>query len=421
MAAGSVWALVGALLFRYLPDRVEHGELARSIEAAVVATPVPLVVGIGLFGAYLLGIVLTQLGQILLRVVNGLANLMPIAVVVFIILWFLASFLRLLLVAIAALAVLSWHESKNSGGVKYVDLLSLAFTRLCLSCLRFCSDRWQQLKMAWDPSREQIALMVKEESARTLASSDSVRSSLIGRIPQGLLFDAVRATNLQEAEFQRVLAVQAPALTSVPLARAVRKIKRMPEVEAIIRAALDAKVATHSEARHALISAVVNTTRLQADVRNRVDRAHVELRANHEAVYNEYDRLRAEGEFRTGIALPLTALTFALGYLVVDELGVSPDNDVWVYVVAAVAGLAMLTAGNGKKSEAANLLYSSVRQQLVLTTDTRTYGLEFFPIKHAGVEIDLENFRPLIDRAGRVLRWFRALPLVRRIHRRPRK
>ncbi|MFG1816870.1 hypothetical protein ACGFIF_24145 [Kribbella sp. NPDC049174] len=418
LAAGSVWALVGSLLFRYLPDQVEHGELAKSIRTAVAVAPATVVVGVGLFGAYLLGIVLTELSQIVLRLVNGLARLMPVLVGILILLWFLASFLRLLLVAVAALAVLAWHESRKSGGVSYVDLLSFSFTRLCLWCLRFCSDRWQDVKLAWDPSREQIATMVKEESARTLAASDGVRHSLISRIPRGMLWDALRATNLQDAEFQRVQALQVPALASVPLARAVRKIKKVPELEGTIRAALEEKVATHSEARHALISAVVNIARLQADVRNRVDRAHVQLRAQYESVYNEYDRLRSEGEFRTGIALPLTALIAALGYATIDEFDISRENGIWFYVIAGVTGLAMLTAGEGKKSEAAHLLYSSVRQQLVLPTETRTYGIEFFPIKHAGVEIDLEVFRPLIDRARKVRSWFCALPIVRRIHRR---
>lgn len=418
LAAGLIWALVGALALRYVPEPIKQGDLANSIRAVASAVPEPVLVGVGLFGAYLLGVVLTQLGQVVLKLLSGLTNLAPIVAGGLIVFGLLAVIFRLLLVAVAAMAVLAWRESKKPGATSYVDLISTDFTRLCVWCLRFWSDRWRELQVAWDPSRDQIALMVREESARTLATSQSVRSGLIDRIPRGMLWDAVRATNLQDTEFQRVLTRSASPVKAVPLAQAVRRIKRQPEIEASIRAALEEKIATHSEARHGLMRAVVNSSRLLADVRGRVDRAHVQLRAQYEGIYNEYDRLRSEGEFRTGIALPLTALISVMTYSLVDELGVSNEKSMVFYGIALVTGLAMLIAGDSKKAEAASLLYSSVLQRLVSPSDTRVYGIEFFPIKNAGFEIDLEIFRPLTVRLGRIRRRLDRLGPVRWVRRR---
>jgi hypothetical protein len=143
-------------------------------------------------------------------------------------------------------------------------------------------------------------------------------------------------------------------------------------------------------------------------MRTRVERAHVQLRAQHEGVYNEYDRLRAEGEFRTAIAVPFVALLSSISYLLIDELHVSGDRRSVFYVVVGVTGLFMLAAGGGKKSEAASLLYASVRQQLVVNADARSYGIEYFPVKFHGVDVDLEPLGLAAGSARRLLERVRA-------------
>jgi hypothetical protein len=74
----------------------------------------------------------------------------------------------------------------------------------------------------------------------------------------------------------------------------------------------------------------------------------------------------------------LFGLLGTVSYLLIDELDLKGDRTRLFYAVAAAAALAMLIAGSGKKSEAADLLYSSIRQQLVQNADKREYGLEYF-------------------------------------------
>jgi hypothetical protein len=98
---------------------------------------------------------------------------------------------------------------------------------------------------------------------------------------------------------------------------------------------------------------------------------------NTKGVYNEYDRLRAEGELRIAIAFPFFALPATISYLLIEELRITGDGRYAFYAVA--------------------MLYSAVRRQLVLNADTRLYGVEYFSIKYYGVDVNLEVLRPAVD------------------------
>jgi hypothetical protein len=390
LAVGAIWVLAGALLYRFLPVELRHGELVKEVQQAVKVLPNAVVIGVCVFAVYLLGIVLTEVGRMTEQIVIGMWNIVPILAVVVVSFVLTLAFLRHVIIATVLIAFLAWLKWRTLSGVQYLDYLSQVLTRGLLSVVRFTSDSWQDLQNAWDPSRAQVDYMVKEETNRILATSAEIRSRLLSRLPVRLLPDAIRATNLQDADFQRELRSMQPPIQQLPLKQAVRRLKSSPEIADVVRVAIDAKIAGNDQARQNFIAKVVNTTRLRTDVRNRVERAHVQLRAQHEGVYNEYDRLRAEGEFRTAIAVPFVALLSTISYLLIHELQITGDSRYLFYVAVGVTGLFMLAAGDGKKSEAANLLYSSVRQQLVVNADTRTYGIEYFPVKFYGVDIDLE-------------------------------
>lgn len=404
LAVGAIWVIAGCLLFRYLPGELRHGELAREVEQTVKALPNAVVVGVGVFAVYLVGIVLTEIGQMVERIVVGAWNIVPILGVGLVSFVVVLAFLRHVIIATVLIAFLAWLKWRTLSGVRYFDYLSQVLTRVLLSVFRFVSEAWQDLKVAWDPSRAQVEYMVGEEANRALATSADIRSRLLGRLPAGLLLDAIRATNLQDADFQRKLKVLQPTFEQLPLKQAVRRLRTSPEIADVVRAAIEEKIAGNDQARQNFVAKMVNTSRLRADVQNRVERAHVQLRAQHEGVYNEYDRLRAEGEFRTAIAVPFVALLATISYLLIHELQITGDGRSVFYIAAGVTGMLMFAAGKGKKSEAAHLLYSTVRQQLVVNADTRTYGVEYFPVKFYGLDIDLEPLGVAAKSARKTLR-----------------
>lgn len=382
--------------------------------SAVTAVPTTALVGVVLFGAYLLGIILTEIGKIAVQVVAGLWNLVPMVATILVFLILVLSYFPQLVLLAGVVAFIAWIKWRRLDDVPYLEYLSQLLNRGYLSALRFYEEAWNGLKKAWDPSRQQVDYMLREESNRSLASSADLRGRLTSQLPPRQLAEVTRRINLQEAEFQRQLATLAPDLRPLTLSKALRRVKTESRVAAVVRAAVNDRIAGNAEARRIFILAAISTARMQADVKSRVDRAHVQLRAQYEGIYNEYDRLRSEGEFRTAIAVPLFGLLGSISYLLIDELGLIGDKVYIFYTVAGVASLAMLAAGGSKKSEAAQLLYASVRQQLVQNADTRDYGFEYFPNKYRDLDIDLGVLSPSIEFRQGVVRRIGGIPILGR-------
>jgi hypothetical protein len=305
LAVGSIWVVVAALLFQYLPRELRNGELALAVRHAVAAVPTTVVVGVGLFGAYLLGIILSEAAKIIVLLVAGVWNIAPVAVTIYVLGILVLGYFWQLVAFAAVVAFVAWLIWRRIDDVPYLEYLSQVLSRAYLSAARFYSDSWNDLKTAWDPSRYQVDYMVREESTRALATSTALRAKLVAQLPVRLLVEVVRAVKLQESEFQRALVSVAAELKPLTLATALRQAKLSPEAGAVLRAAVEEKVAANSTARQAFLARAINTNLIRLDLRNRADRAHVQLRAQYEGVYNEYDRLRAEGDFRTAIAVPL--------------------------------------------------------------------------------------------------------------------
>jgi hypothetical protein len=139
--------------------------------------------------------------------------------------------------------------------------------------------------------------------------------------------------------------------------------------------------------------------KLRKDVKRRVERANVRLRAEQPALYDEYDRLRSEGEFRVAVAPPVAAIVIGTCLLVArlpthikptintlralkwvslsgDQLKAT-SSTVWRLLggllLTTAAGLIvfslMFAAGRGRTRSATDLLYASVRQEVIENRD----------------------------------------------------
>jgi hypothetical protein len=128
----------------------------------------------------------------------------------------------------------------------------------------------------------------------------------------------------------------------------------------------------------------------------RIAEARVRLKADQPAVYDEYDRIRSEGDFRTAIAIPLAACVVLFGYMVAGQApglvggplravfeGISSwsmlsehpglrsfvdkaGNVPWLsWIVGVLLLVACIAAGRVKDAEAARLLYASIRQKIM--------------------------------------------------------
>jgi hypothetical protein len=112
LAVGSLWGLVAALLFRYLPLSVRNGQL---VSGAIDAIGAPLAVTLFLAIALVLG------------------------------------YFPQLLVCSMVVAFVAWVKWRRLDDVPYMEYFSQVLNRGYLTVLRFYENGWNGLRMAWDP------------------------------------------------------------------------------------------------------------------------------------------------------------------------------------------------------------------------------------------------------------------------------
>lgn len=177
-----------------------------------------------------------------------------------------------------------------------------------------------------------------------------------------------------------------------------------PAVEAVLRQRLRIAIEADRETERRFVWRFTRVGLSSAVLDQRIAEARVRLQVDQPAVYDQYDRLRSEGEFRTSIAIPLGACIVLFGYILanlsptlagwpIGEVLRSWSGSAWLTdhpalgsVVARAAvlpwiswivGLALLAmcvaAGRVKDAEAARLLYASIRQEIMKVKSTDVF------------------------------------------------
>lgn len=153
-----------------------------------------------------------------------------------------------------------------------------------------------------------------------------------------------------------------------------------------VRLALRKKLDRERDARTALTQ-VLELSGYRDWLRRRLEQADHELRSAKPELYLDYDRMRAEGEFRSGISFPLAALIAIAAFkwhLLFNADG--PTQILWALLAFALVVLMVLNdAGSQQGDNARRLLYSAVRNKTIQLSQESPFGEPIFV------------FRPLPD------------------------
>jgi hypothetical protein len=192
-----------------------------------------------------------------------------------------------------------------------------------------------------------------------------------------------------------------------------------------VRTALVSILESGPQQRSTFAKWVLDPERLREGLKKRLERAAILLRAERPEVYEEYDRLRAEGAFRSGVSVPTATLLVSIGYWVIIGLSPPTSNLPARFAGLAAGGLVVMLmldfSGERKTSEATWTLYSSIRHELVSAQREQQYGLEVAlrkEIAQIADKLDLaSNWREALREIRQNSVSVVTAPLRRRIHR----
>jgi hypothetical protein len=158
------------------------------------------------------------------------------------------------------------------------------------------------------------------------------------------------------------------------ISKAAAQSSMDPDSEKVLREYLYSRFGASREVRRSVALRVMNTT----DVQNLVDRAlddvAARIQANKPSVFETYDRIRSEGEFRRGVAVPLgVALSAACSMY---------TSNPWSIAAAGIPLLFVYFSGLRKQEESTKIVVSWVNAGIAdIRLDIRNPRLLRWPTK----------------------------------------
>ncbi|MBA8793669.1 hypothetical protein FHX74_001274 [Friedmanniella endophytica] len=189
------------------------------------------------------------------------------------------------------------------------------------------------------------------------------------------------------------------------------------DVETYVKESLLGVLAGSSEARREFVWRYVVVALPPEQIDRRISELKVRLKVDHEKLYDEYDRLSAEAEFRSAIGIPMAATLIFVGYaqvqtfswLTFDQWWPTVDRllnvqalpswlywlpeacreilhqPFWAFVIGVVIMILFSSAGKAKAGEAARLLYAAVRQGILSKADEPLFDSSELGFDQGGV------------------------------------
>lgn len=388
VAVGSLWTLASLLAWQlWLADQPDKTtQVKAAVQGTILLIPPVAQASIACLGIYLLGIIMTYVGKVLSRA--GLVLLAAAAIALF--LYFAIAELLMALtwasfLAVLVLSLVVFVEWRTSGKTQpYHELLAERLSQgaalarpLIVEAGRRLTDALETGLTLVSPVREQINHFTQEQANRQVEASATLLKDLVRRVPRDNLLAAVMLLDIPVAD----VASKAGCDTTMQNWRDLRGCfsedpqdqgeRSRSRLDSHLRDAIYAATRDNQDKQRLFVRRFTNASAYQQDVASRLDQANVKLKADRPALYDEYDRLRAEGEFRSGVALPVAAVIALAAMIVAPSMTWIAERLWLVAFPAALLFLLLQVAGRSKSAEASRLLYSSIRHELIEHRDVR--------------------------------------------------
>jgi hypothetical protein len=400
-SVGLLWSGTLWLIFFLVPEQDWRNSHIEPVVEPLQALPDQLLLVFGIFLIYLLGVLLEMLSRIFWGLCMIALVLLSIALV-FAAFRSVGAALSLIFVILIAFAIYVALAASRMRRKLLDEPYWKVLEDTTLQSIESIGGRiaafFRQVREIAEPDYGNFQELLKTDLESAFGENPGILDNALKVMTSDTLSKAAEAVYLSNREVY-------PFATEEQKPRIVRAddisllsfyIRRDDSIAKVARAAIAQKLKEDSAARVEFAAAVFNLKAQRDRLRARMEQAEVVLRVNYKDLHNEIDRVRSEGEFRKGVAWPLTAFSIAAVLTIYDFLGlrVTVGAGLMLVVAAVGAGVMIHAAGAERTRRASQLLYACLLQNLVGVTREKLYGDELF--------IPLE--RPRIERTPEIRR-----------------
>jgi hypothetical protein len=397
LTVGALWVLAGLLFHQLLPLDIQRqlGAMTRDISNVLSSIPTVALGSFAGLGVYLLGVAMALVGAAIARLVRVLTTPAMGALLAFILLaYFLFSAVLIVLIILLLIVVLliwvGWRQ--EAADEPFADFLVRGLRDVMSEVAGAVVELLEVLVSTWSPTREQVHYFLQQNLQRRVdASPDLLRRLIQRRSRSELADDLMRAEVPLRVLKDRLEGEGVEDWDGSDVEDWYRLEQRLSNSDYqqsvdVLRKVLLESLKGNPKQRSAFLKQFTLSAAAQKDAVLRLEEAHVRLKVDQPALYDEYDRLRAEGEFRSAVALPVSAIFAGVGILVADQVRWFDSQLEWlgthvswvsvqlwlallIVIMAAIPLLLFIIAGRSRELEALKLLYASVRQDVIQNRD----------------------------------------------------
>ncbi|MEU8217311.1 hypothetical protein AB0C47_16240 [Micromonospora taraxaci] len=383
-AVGALWALTAWLASSFAPPNVWEKDFFAAVGSQVGSLPVEVAIGGAAFLVYLIGVVMQSIGSAITRFAIP-AIFAACGIVIFLALLrvLFEMFVTLVALAVALSLFISWlrYRRLKSSIKNYWAVFEDTNVELLMLPVNFAERKWREYLSTRETRQgifEEIALETLEQH---FTAHPGLLEEKVHELPHSSLHSAAVAVGLTIEEIYAEVPQEAPLPANIKSVADLRlHLGDADKYDIQVRPALIKKLKSDREALAALMG-VLDLTAYRGWLRRNLERADHELRSKPE-LFLEYDRMRAEGEFRSGISFPLAALVALAGYkwhLLFNSSG--PMQILWgLLAFALLVWIVVNNAGSSQQDEARRLLHVAVRNKTLTLSNEIPFGEPIFAI-----------------------------------------
>jgi hypothetical protein len=382
LAVGILWGIVAWVACSLMPKEVWQSDAFSTLGSQAAKVPTEAAVGLVALLAYLLGVFMQSVGQALTRLVRP-AILVGLGILLFFLLVRVLAGLAFVVFILSALcllavAALRHHRLQSKGYWRtFEDTLTDTGQKIFI----YMEREWRKYRAGGQAYRSELEEITNESLEEYYASHQGFLDDRVEELTHSSLHQAALSVGvtLEEAYAEGEREVLPPELKS--LADVRLHLADSEVYDENIRRALRKKLGRDREARNALAQ-VLDLSGYRDWLRRRLDQADHELRSSKPELYLEYDRIRAEGQFRSGVAFPLAALIAVLSYK--WHLSFNANNSMYPLAGLLAGALAVWlvvdSAGTSHENNARFMLYAAVRNKTIELPQAEPFGELIFVV-----------------------------------------
>ncbi|MCN0154589.1 hypothetical protein [Salinispora arenicola] len=384
LAIGALWAIIGWLACSFAPAEVWKKDFFATAASQLDKLPVEVLITAMAFIVYLVGVVMQSIGAAITRFALptffAICGLLVLSTLVAVLAEAIAMVAAITAATLIAASLLRRRRLKSGSFWSVLEDTALESVRR----IYIYSERaWRGYRTSRESHQAAFDEMTLESLEAYYNANPTFLEEKVEELTHSSLQHAALSVDLTLEEVYAETPQEEPLPPGLKSLADLRLHLADPEKhDSGIRRALRKKLHRERDARTALTQ-VLELSGYRDWLRRRLEQADHELRSAKPELYLDYGRMRAEGEFRSGISFPLAALIALAAYkwhLLFNAGG--PTQILWALLAFALVVLIVLNnAGSQQQDNARLLLYSVVRNKTIQLSEESPFGEPIFAFR----------------------------------------